>query len=184
MPEPDALQLLFAAALPTPVAFALAFAVRDGREFLTGSLFLLLAAAIAALVCFFTGSLLAAVPAALAPVALLAHARFLGAHRAPPPRAGEPGYASGARPAAHADAESPLEEAPPDALHLGMAFVGDVLETADRIGELRHKRRLRRLARQRAERELAAPPAAPARVPELQFRARPRREPVRLLPPE
>jgi hypothetical protein len=36
-----------------------------------------------------------------------------------------------------------------------MAFIGDVLETAHRIGELRHCRRLRKAEQQRAGREAA-----------------------------
>lgn len=193
MPEPDTLQLLFAAASAAPFAFGSAFAVRDGREFLMGGVFLLLAAGIAAVVCFVTGSSVVAVLAALVPVAFLSHARFLGAYRASPQRGGGNGgeypYAAAAE-TETAGMDTLPEDDTPDALHLGMAFVGDMLENADRIGELRHKRRMRQLERQRAERELAAmpvsppPPHRPIRSPQRVRRVRARRPPIQLLPPK
>lgn len=136
MADPETLQLLLAAALPAPFAFRLGAIVRDGREFGIGLRFLALGSGTAVLICFLSGSLLLAVSAALAPVVLLAHARFLGAHCAP--SAAEEMAAPVAAPEAGPLRESP----PPDALHAGMAFLGDLLESADRVGELRHKRRL------------------------------------------
>ena len=46
-------------------------------------------------------------------------------------------------------------------LAFDMAFIGDMLGTADRVGELRHKRWMRQLERRRAEREAAAAQAPP-----------------------
>lgn len=122
MPKSDLWQLLFAAAGQAPFAFRLGYIVRDGRECGVGLLFLALGAGTAALVCFLSGSLLLGVAAALALAVPLAHARFLGAHRAPfPPAEGN----SRAAAAAEAGHPVPPAEPPPDPLQAGMAGIGD-----------------------------------------------------------
>jgi hypothetical protein len=64
-----------------------------------------------------------------------------------------------------------------------MAFLGDVLETADRIGELRHRKRLRKLARQQAERQDGTRLAPQIRRPPI-IRLRPTRGWPKLPPPK
>src|SRR5512132_1165586 len=90
MPDADLTRLGLAVLIQAPFAFRLGFVVRDGRQWLFGSLFLAVGSAVAAIAAGFAGSLLVGVRAALVAVFVLAHARFMGAQRplfaaVPPP---------------------------------------------------------------------------------------------------
>lgn len=194
MADADLLRLLLAALLPAPFAVAAGWAVRDGREGFWGVLSLVLGSGTAVLVCRQTGSLLLAFLIAFALMLGVAYLRFRGAQRPRPsqpaagaapvtPVAAPPSVpvtttaAASPPPSAPAPAASPalLPPMPADVaprrhpLLKGLHFLGDVLEVADRIGELRHRRRLRQLRQRQTEREGAA--ASPPRYQ----RVRPRR---------
>lgn len=83
MPDADLTRLGLAVLIQAPFAFRLGFVVRDGRQWLFGSLFLAVGSAVAAIAAGFAGSLLVGVGAALVAVFVLAHARFTGAQRPP-----------------------------------------------------------------------------------------------------
>ena len=164
-------------------AYRLGAVVRDGREHHRGSAYLLLSTAVAFVTFWMADSVILAVFAGLAPVVMLAHAGFVRAYRLP-----VAWEQLGDRAASDGEPDDPLNRLPgqdaPDPLRLGMAFIGDVLDTADQLGELRHKRRLRRLERLRAEREAAqvVPLPAPAPPRERYIRVGAKRDPIRLLP--
>lgn len=168
---------------PGPFAYRLGAVVRDGREHRCGALYVLLSTGVAFVSFLITGSVLFSGFAGFVPVVMVAYARFLSAHRLP-------GHSEQTADTVHGDDGPALPpHLPPgqdatDPLHLGMTFIGDVLDTADRFGELRHKRRLRRLERLRAEREAAHVVRLPAPAPsrDRYIRVGARRDPIRLLP--
>ena len=123
--------------------------------------------------------------AALAAVFVLAQARFVAARR--PPSAAVPPPASAPSAAAPSGALQPVavpDSAPQVSRVLsGMAFLADFLTAADRIGELRQRRRLRKLERQQAERQSSGRPAPEVRRPQI-IRVRPTRGFPKLPPPK
>jgi hypothetical protein len=175
-------ELLFLLA-PAPFAYRLGAVVRDGREHGCGGAYVLLSTGIAFVSFLSTGSVLFSGFAGFVPVVMLAYARFLSAHRLPA-HWEQTGDAVDGDESPTSPPHLPPGQDVPDPLRLGMAFIGDVLDTADQLGELRHKRRLRRLERLRAEREAAqvVPLPAPAPPRERYIRVGARRDPIRLLP--
>lgn len=165
--------LLLAILLPAPFAYCLGAVVPDGRERTVGLIFLAAGMLTAAVLYVLSGSLVLADLAAIVLCAILAHARFMGAVKAPT-EVGRPRRAQGQVPPPEGD----------DALRAGLQGVGEILQAADQLGELRHKRRLRRLERLRAEREAAkvVPLPAPAPSRERYIRVGAKRDPIRLLP--
>lgn len=160
---PILLNIGLAIAIQAPFACCLGFVTRDRREGVMAMLFVLIGAGLAAVTAVLTGSLLLAPLVAFGGVAVLAQARFIVIHRAtPPPTASSPAAASSSPPAASAQPAQPA--LPP--LTLGdrllglMTFIGNVLEAADRIGELRHRRRMRRIEYQRHRPQPTPPPNA------------------------
>ncbi len=166
-----------------PFVFGLGGVVRDGREHRCGAFYVLLGTGVSLVSLLITDSVLFGVSAGFVLVVMLSYARFLAAHRLPAHSEQTVDSVHGDDGPASPPHLPPGQDAP-DPLHLGMTFIGDVLDTADRFGELRHKRRLRRLEHIRAEREAAHVVRLPAPVPsrDRYIRVGARRDPIRLLP--
>lgn len=147
--------LVLAVLLQAPVAFRLGSVVRDGRERAAGFLYLALGTVVAAIVCFFSRSPILAVFAACGLTVILAHARFMSLYTAPHPadRTAAPLPAAAPEDMLSAPAHP---HAPVDPIRSGMAFIADVMATADRIGEFRHRRRMRRAEYARTVQQAAA----------------------------
>lgn len=182
----ELLYLALVVLLQVPFAFAAGTVVRDGRGLLWGSLFALIGGLTGAFVQPLAGTALVALPVILAIHFCFAHARFQAAKPKAPPSApaSSPVQPVAAPPqptvppfpvAAEPDPQPSGRAQGSSLLHL-LALINETLEAADRIGELRHRRRLRKLKRQQAEHQASA--AAPRYL-----RVVARREPLFKLPP-
>lgn len=182
----ELLYLALVVLLQVPFAFAAGTVVRDGRGLLWGSLFAVIGGLTGAFVQPLAGTALVALPVILAIHFCFAHARFQAAKPKAPPSApaSSPVQPVAAPPqptvppfpvAAEPDPQPSGRAQGSSLLHL-LALINETLEAADRIGELRHRRRLRKLKRQQAEHQASA--AAPRYL-----RVVARREPLFKLPP-
>lgn len=154
MTAPETAFLVLAVLLQAPVSFRLGAATRDGRERAAGFLYLALSSGAAAFVGFFSRSPVLAVFAAWGLAVVLAHARFMSAFAAPHPAAlpGAPDAASFSSPPQPSAASQPPR---PNPILAGISFLADVMVITDRIGELRHRRRVRRAEYARTRQEIS-----------------------------
>lgn len=155
MTAPETAFLVLAVLLQAPVSFRLGAATRDGRERAVGLLYLALGSGAAAFVGFFSRSPVLTVFAACGLTVVLAHARFMSAFSAPFPADRTSAPDSVSFPASPQPSAASLQPRANPIL-AGISFLTDVMVITDRIGELRHRRRMRRAEYLRSRQGAAA----------------------------